>query len=126
MKSKWMLVKISIVLLGTVLCSSCKPPAFKGGIRDVAVETFVYAPGEFPVPGVLDYGNAAGPGNGGPTSFEGVTGSFGIDDHPSVAVNVDWTVTNNYATVIFQCGSTQTSGFVPVGGAIVKAVCYMF
>ncbi len=121
-----MLPKVCCILLGVLLCASCNPPKFKGGIRDVAVETFVAAPGQFPVPGVLDYGNAAGPGNGGPTSFEGVTGSFGIDDHPSVAVNVDWTVTNNFAVAIYQCGSTTTSGFVPTQGAIVTAVCYMF
>ena len=115
------------VVLGLSSLSACtKPPAFKGGIRVQTTEAIAGIPNSgYPVPGVLDYGNASSGGdNNGAQSFEGVTGSYGIDDHTNVAVGTNWTVTVNYTPVQPQCGSAEYAAFVPDAGSTFLGVCY--
>lgn len=115
---------LTFSLLGTASCNN-GPPAFTQGIRDIADETLSTIPLDtFPVPNVVDSGTAANGGsNNGIQSFEGVTSSFGIDDHPAAAVQTNWTVIFNYHSAIPVCGSGTTSNFVPNSGGVFTAVC---
>ena len=114
-----------VLVMFLVACTS--PPAFKGGIRVQTVESITgITNSTFPVSGVLDYGSASNGGsNNGAQSFEGVTGSYGIDDHTGVAVGTDWTVTVNYANAIPECGPADYAAFVPNTGAVFTGVCYV-
>jgi hypothetical protein len=108
------------------LIVGCNPPSFKGGVRDVAYETLIGVTADIPVTNVLDFGNATSGGtNNGQTAFEGVTGSFGIDDHPLAAVGTNWTVTFNYVAAIPDCGQKTISAFIPSAGGGFTAVCYV-
>jgi len=117
---------LTLALLGTVSCGG--PPAFTGGIRDIADETLsdLGAINSVPVPNVLDYGTAqSGGSNNGLQSFEGVTGPYGIDDHPTAAVETSWAVTFDYSEAIDVCGSSEISDYVGSGGGVFTATCYV-
>jgi hypothetical protein len=122
-----LVVTIALALISVSIgCTS--PPAFKGGIRVQTTEAISgIGNSSFPVPNVLDSGNAVNGGdNHGAQAFEGVTGAFGIDDHFGVALATDWTVTVNYVNAIPECGSATYPAFVPDAGAIFTGVCYVF
>ena len=114
---------LSCALLGIV---GCGPPAFTSGIRDIADETLVElgAVNAIPVPGVIDDGFAESGGSSGPQSFEGLTGEYGVDDHPTVSVETNWTITFDYTPVIDECGSSEKTGYVDSNGAVFQATCF--
>lgn len=128
--SQWKRSALSIVLLisfGIIL--GCSPPAFKSGIRVHTTEALTTSPGaSLDVSGVTDVGQlllARDPHNGSEQAFEGLTGVFGLDDHPNAQTNASWQVSVDYSRVIFECGTGHIVEDVPIGGAIVVATCFL-
>ena len=117
-----------LLILSLLSLSGCGiAPPFPGGIRIVTLQTFQ---GIFtsPAPGVLDAGNANfsnGPGNGTQTAFSGVTGAFGIDDHPSALTNANWFLQTNYGPFAFGCPPDGRTVDVPLEGEVATWNCQM-
>jgi hypothetical protein len=80
------------------------------------------------VSGVFDFGSDLldrEPHNGSQTEFSGVTGAFGLDDHPLARTNATWQVSVDYSGVIPQCGTAHVVDDVPIEGATFNAVCFI-
>jgi hypothetical protein len=126
---KMVRISLSVLLILSLLSlSGCGiAPPFPGGIRIVTLQTFQ---GIFtsPAPGVLDAGNLQfvnGAGNGTQTAFSGVTGAFGIDDHPDALTNANWFLQTNYGPFAFNCPPDGQVVNVPLEGEVATWNCQM-
>lgn len=122
---------VASAALASVFMESCTLPPFVGGIRMVAYEALLEAPGStrLPVARVNDTGSVLqvfGGGTGSDENFIGLTGPDGRDDHPNALTNANWGVTFNYNfSASPSCGTGSLSGFVPVAGAEFDETCLL-